>query len=132
MQKHILVIDDEPEIRSALSQFLGLKGYRVSAVGTGEAALRVLRTDPPHLVISDLQMEDTDGLVLIEQLKECLPSVPVMLLTGVAFDPEVVRENLSKKVSSYMSKTASLQEIVTEVRRLLGDALPPAADAARP
>jgi DNA-binding NarL/FixJ family response regulator len=77
-------------------------------------------------------MEDTDGLVLIEQLKECLPSVPVMLLTGVAFDPEVVRENLSKKVSSYMSKTASLQEIVTEVRRLLGDALPPAADAARP
>jgi len=122
MSKHILVIDDEADIREALTQFLTLKGYRVSAVGTADEAQRIAKEDAPQCIISDLQMEDTDGLVLIEKLKTMLPNVPVMLLTGVAFDPEVIRENISKKVSSYMSKTASLHEIAREVRRLLGEA----------
>jgi two-component system response regulator GlrR len=121
MKKHILVIDDEADIREALTQFLTLKGYRVSAVGTADEAQRIAKEDAPQFIISDLQMEDTDGLVLIEKLKATLPNVPVMLLTGVAFDPEVVRENISKKVSSYMGKTTSLHEIVREVRRLLGE-----------
>ena len=127
MIKHILAIDDEADIREMLKQLLSLEGYRVSSVGTADEARAVAREDPPQLIISDLQMEDSDGLVLIEELKDILPEVPVMLLTGVVFDPEVVRENIRKKVSSYLDKTTSMSEILAEIRRLLGE---PAVTAA--
>jgi CheY-like chemotaxis protein len=80
-----------------------------------------VKKDPPQLIISDLQMEDTDGLELIEQLKEILPGVPVMLLTGMIFDPDVIEENINKKVSSYIEKTVPLHKITQEAQRLLGD-----------
>lgn len=121
MKKHILAIDDEPDIRDLLTEFLSVKGYRVSATGSSDEALRIAREDPPQLVISDLQMEDTDGLVLIDQIKEIRSEVPVLLLTGVVFDTEVVRETIAKKVTSYLDKTTPLQRILQEVRRLLGD-----------
>ena len=121
MTKHILTIDDEPDIREMLQQGLTMEGYRVSAVGSADEARRIVREDPPQLIISDLQMEDVDGLVLIEELKQVLPEVPVLLLTGVSFDPEVVRENIHKKVSAYLEKTTSLDRIFGEIRRLIGD-----------
>jgi hypothetical protein len=48
-----------------------------------------------------------------------VPNTPVMLLTGVLFDPRVARDVLSKKVSSYLPKTSSLSRILAEVQRLL-------------
>jgi CheY-like chemotaxis protein len=120
MSKHILVIDDEADIRDLLARYLASCGYRVTpAALAAEAQATVLR-DPPDLIISDLQLEDMDGLEMIAQLKAGLPDVPVILLTGVLFDPQVVRENLSKKVSCYLEKTSSLSKIMEAVRRLLG------------
>jgi DNA-binding NtrC family response regulator len=119
MTKHILSIDDEVDIRELLQEILTLRGYRVSVAGNAEEARRIVKSDPPQLIISDLQMEDTDGFELIEELKTVLPDVPVLLLTGVIFDPEVVRDTIRTKVSSYLDKTASLDDILNEVERLL-------------
>jgi two-component system OmpR family response regulator len=124
MKKHILLIDDEADIRDMLGQVLTLKGYRVATAATGAAALRLAKEDPPHLVLCDLQMPDTDGLVLIDQLKQILPQVPILLLTGVVFDTEVVEANVGKRFDAYLSKTASLQRLIQEVRRLLGEDKP--------
>ena len=49
-----------------------------------------------------------------------LPKTPVILLTGVLFDPHVVEDNLKWKISSYVSKTAPLQSLVDEIRRHIG------------
>jgi DNA-binding NarL/FixJ family response regulator len=65
-------------------------------------------------------LEETDGLHLIEQLRVLLPQTPVILLTGVLFDAQVVEDNLKWKISSYVSKTAPLQSLVQEIRRLIG------------
>ena len=92
MKKHILVVDDEADIRDLLMQILEHSGYRVSAVATAIEALRLAAKDPPQLIISDLQLEDSDGLDMIELLKAMLPNTPMMLLTGVFFDPKVVRD----------------------------------------
>jgi DNA-binding NtrC family response regulator len=130
MKKHILVVDDEADVRDVLAQALTVKGYRVTAAETGHEALRLVKSDPPQLLISDLQMEDADGLELIEEIKTTFPNLPVILLTGMIFDAEVVRDTISKKVSCYLEKTSSLQRVTTEVQRLLGDAKPAAAPAA--
>jgi CheY-like chemotaxis protein len=121
MKKHILVVDDEADVRDVLAQALTIKGYRVTAAGAGHEALRLVKADPPQLLISDLQMEDADGLELIEEIKTEYPDLPVILLTGMIFDADVIRETISKKVTSYLDKTCSLQCVTQEVQRLLGD-----------
>ena len=120
MKKHILIVDDEADIRDLLGEFLTKSGFRVTATGSAAEALSIVRTDAPDLIISDLQLEDADGLEMIAQLKAALPNTPVMLLTGVLFEPQVVRDSISKLVSSYLEKTVPLKRILQEVRRLLG------------
>jgi DNA-binding NtrC family response regulator len=108
-------------VRDVLAQALTVKGYRVTSVETGHEAFRAAKADRPDLLISDLQMEDADGLELIQQVKEVYADLPVILLTGMIFDKDVIRDTISKKVSAYIEKTASLQRVTQEVQRLLGD-----------
>mgnify|MGYP003349617614 CR=1 FL=1 len=117
--QHILTIDDEPQIRDILKQVLTASGYRVTDVESAPAALAVVRDDPPDLIITDLQLEESDGFDLIEQAKQLAPSTPIMLLTGVLFDPAVVQRLGEVKIAAYVDKTASLDHIVKEVRQLL-------------
>ena len=119
MKKHLLIVDDEAEIRDLLGLFLTSHGYQVTGVETAVEALRFVKTTKPDLIISDLQLEDSDGLEMIEQLKATLPDTPVILLTGVLFDPEVFRDTLSKKVSVYLMKTSPLSKIKAEIEQLL-------------
>ena len=119
MKKYILVLDDEELIRDLLSQMLNDNGYRVSSVATVAAALKSARQEQPNLVISDLQLEDGDGLEMIDQLKTEYPETPVILLTGVLFDQETVDKVLSKKVDCYLEKTSPLSKIRDTVSSLL-------------
>jgi two-component system response regulator VanR len=119
MKKHILIVDDEVEIRDLLGLYLTSNGYQVTAFETAMEALRFVTTNQPDLIISDLQLEDSDGLEMIEKLKATLPNVPVILLTGVLFDAQVFRDTLSKKVSAYLMKTSPLAKIKEEIERLL-------------
>jgi DNA-binding NtrC family response regulator len=127
MKKHILSVDDEADIRELLQEVLTIKGYRVSTAAEPEQAKKVAKEDPPQLIIMDFQIEEGDGFVLIEELKKLAPNTPIMLLTGAVFDRQVVRDTILKKVACYLDKTASLNTIVSEIQRLLGD--PPDAPA---
>ena len=118
-KKHILIVDDERPIRELVAEYLIARGFRVTAVCSAAEAHKIARDDAPQLVITDLQLEDSDGLELVEQLKNVRPDMPVILLTGVLFDQKVVDERISKKVSAYVSKTSALSELLTEVLRLL-------------
>lgn len=120
MKKTILHLDDEAEIRELLVQYLSARGYRVISVASPTEAMRSARQDPPDLVITDLQLEDADGLEVVDQLKSVLPNTPVILLTGVLIDPHVAQETVGKKVAAYIEKTASLTVLVNEVKRLIG------------
>lgn len=124
MKSHILIVDDEANIRDLLGQFLSGAGYRVTAVASPDDALEAARREPPDLIISDLQLEDADGLEMITKLKAALPDKPVILLTGVLFDPKAVNEVIKAKVACYLEKTSTLAQILEAVRRLA----PPPSD----
>ncbi|HNC24684.1 MAG TPA: response regulator [Opitutaceae bacterium] len=121
MKKHILIVDDEADIRELLAEYLSQFGFRITAVGSPDEAERVVEKDLPNLIISDLQLEDSDGLSMVRAIKNKRPDMPVLLLTGIHFDPEVVRTKLSKTVTSYLQKTVALERIVAEVRHLLNE-----------
>lgn len=120
VRKHILAIDDELPILDLLHEYLKGQGYRVSTACTALEARRIAEADQPLLILCDLQLAETDGLHLIAQLRPLLPTTPVILLTGVLFDAQVVEDNLKLKISSYVSKTAPLQSLLLEIRRLIG------------
>jgi DNA-binding response OmpR family regulator len=120
MKKHLLIVDDEAEIRDLLGEFLTLQGYRTTIAASTDEAQKAVTRDAPDLIICDLQLDDSDGLTLIQQLKKAIPTTPVLLLTGVYFEPSVVRDVLSKTVAAYLYKTTPLKEILATVEQLVG------------
>jgi DNA-binding NtrC family response regulator len=121
MKKHILSVDDERDIRELLQESLGMQGYRVSTAATPDEARKIAKADRPDLIILDFQIEESDGFVLIDEFRKLYPNIPLMLLTGAVFGKGAVREVIEKKVASYLDKTASLSQILEEIRRLIGD-----------
>jgi DNA-binding NtrC family response regulator len=118
--KHILTIDDETQIREILRQVLVTAGYRVTDVASADEALQVVQADPPDLIITDLQLEESDGFDVIAQMKQLRPQTPIILLTGVLFDPSVVKRLGEDKIAAYIEKTSSLERILGEVRKHAG------------
>jgi len=79
---HILVVEDDPDIRDAVAFTLETAGHSVTAVGDGPAALAELDRHAFNLVVSDLRMQPMDGLQLLDAIRAGHPQLPVMLMTA--------------------------------------------------
>ena len=80
--EHLLVADDDREIRHLLSEYLSQAGFRVTAVGDGKAMRRALEAHRIDLVVLDLMLPDEDGLALCRELRGRSNSLPVLMLTA--------------------------------------------------
>lgn len=120
MSKLVLHLDDEPAIREILAATLAAQGYRVASAATPTEALAAAQQERPDLLISDLQLEEGDGLETISQLKALIPGLRVIILTGVLIDPRVARQSVASNVDCYLAKTGSLSQILDAVQRLIG------------
>ncbi|RMG67555.1 MAG: hybrid sensor histidine kinase/response regulator [Calditrichaeota bacterium] len=80
----ILVVDDEEMIRTVFQQSLELWGYQVDVAANGKIALEKCRTVPYHMVITDLNMPEMDGMMLLQKLKDEWPFIEVLVVTGYA------------------------------------------------
>ncbi|MBI5772194.1 MAG: sigma-54-dependent Fis family transcriptional regulator [Verrucomicrobia bacterium] len=84
MSTQILVVDDEPGIRSMLEKILAKAGYAVSEADSGAALKNLLGSAPPDLVLLDLKLPDASGLDLLDLMKQQWPETEVVVLTGFA------------------------------------------------
>jgi CheY-like chemotaxis protein len=121
MSKLILHLDDEPAIRELFALALADQGYRVISASTPAGALAAAAENRPDLVITDLQLDEGDGLEVITQLRTQLPAVPVIILSGVLIDPRVAKKSAALHANAYLPKTSPLARILDEVRRLIGE-----------
>ncbi|MFZ9682549.1 MAG: response regulator [Cephaloticoccus sp.] len=115
----VCYVDDEAKIRELLTGFLTAKGYRVTTAASVHEAVRKAQADPPNLLVSDLQLEDGDGFEIITRIKRDRPDLPVILLTGVLFDEEVVDKVIRELVTCYLEKTPPLTKIGDAIKSLL-------------
>jgi DNA-binding NtrC family response regulator len=121
MPKHVLCIDDDPEVCRHLQKILALEGFRVTTAVSTDDARKVLRADPPQLVITDMKRDgEREGLVFAEEIRRTLPGVPIVLFTGFPFDNGERRELVGNVISGCVSKTAPVDALLKEVRRLAG------------
>ncbi|MFO0581260.1 MAG: sigma-54 dependent transcriptional regulator [Anaeromyxobacter sp.] len=79
---HVLIVDDEVNIRRVLAAMLRREGYEVTTAGDGEQALAVLQKTPVHVVVTDLVMPRLGGMELLRKVAADFPDVPVILITA--------------------------------------------------
>lgn len=116
----ILVVDDNPDLRSYVSGILKRRGYRVKTAANGALGLAAARANTPDLIITDLMMPEVSGLELIQQARadETLSGIPIILLTAKA-DSETRIEGAEQGADAYLSKPFNDRELLAEVRNLL-------------
>ena len=114
---HIAIVDDDPRIRKRLHAFLEKEGFRATAVGDGEGLREMVETDPPDLVLMDLQLPGEDGLSLTRFLRE-RTDIPVLILTGKGDTIDRV-VGLEMGADDYLAKPFSLRELLARIRVIL-------------
>jgi len=83
-EKHILLLEDEPDTRAMMEAMIRSGGYRVTAVETGNAAVTAAREDPPDLVVSDLNVPGLDGIKFIAMLRHIRTfEAPIIVVSGL-------------------------------------------------
>ncbi|MFC0120160.1 response regulator [Pseudoalteromonas xiamenensis] len=119
MNKKILVIDDEPKIRSFIRISLHAEGFTCVEATTAKEGLQMFNDEKPHLIILDLGLPDQDGYQVLRELRQS-SRVPVLVLT--ARDEEAQKIKLLEGgANDYLSKPFGVKELVARIKVLLRD-----------
>jgi two-component system KDP operon response regulator KdpE len=124
----VLVVDDEPQIRRAISLNLGARGYEVFEAATGERALDAVAVERPAVVLLDLGLPGMNGIQVIEALRGWT-TVPIIVLT-VRDDERSKVEALDAGADDYVTKPFGMAELMARLRATLRRA--PGNDAESP
>ncbi|WP_347354657.1 response regulator transcription factor [Intrasporangium sp.] len=130
MTRRVLVVDDEPQIRTLLRAYLETEGFAVTEARTGAEALQLAldRADPPDLILLDIGLPDLDGLDVLTTLRR-QSDVYVILVTARAEEVDRI-VGLSVGADDYVTKPFSPREVVARVRSVLRRARPMVGTAA--
>jgi two-component system, NtrC family, response regulator AtoC len=99
----ILTVDDEPEILSALTEFLTLQDYDAVAAQTAHETFTAVAVAPPDVVLLDINMPIVDGVRILRHLRMMYPQLPVVMVTGNA-DIEVAGDTLKLGAFDYVTE----------------------------
>ncbi|HOF87486.1 MAG TPA: response regulator [Armatimonadota bacterium] len=128
MAQRILIIDDEPDIRSLLAVMLTTEGYHVDEVNGGKDGIERLSRESYDLIILDIMMPEMDGWEVCRQIK-CHPragDTPVLILTVRAQPLDRVIGLEVVQADEYVTKPFTRQHLLAVVNRLLGAPVPEA------
>jgi DNA-binding response OmpR family regulator len=114
---HILVVEDDARVRSALLRALTERGYATSSAPTGMAGLRAAVEDRPDLVVVDLGLPDVDGLEVLRMLR-AVSETPVIVATARGEESEIVRA-LDAGADDYLVKPFGADQLDARIRAVL-------------
>ncbi len=113
----LLLVEDDHALANALLQALQKQGYVANAVGTGEAAIYIISTDPPDIVILDLGLPDIDGISVLKRIRKKHAGLPVLILTARAqLDDKII--GLDSGADDYLPKPFEMSELFARLRVL--------------
>jgi DNA-binding response OmpR family regulator len=111
----ILLVEDDRPLANGLKKALQQQGFAVNDVETGKAALHVVDTETPDLVILDIGLPDIDGLSVLRTLRKKHPELPVVLLTARdSIDDKVA--GLDSGADDYLAKPFDVTELLARLR----------------
>ncbi|MCU0476725.1 MAG: response regulator transcription factor [Anaerolineae bacterium] len=118
----LLIVDDEENIRSALSTFLARLGYRVLSASTGSEALAIVERQEPDLVLLDVILDESNpaqmsGLEVCQRLRSRSRFIPIIMLTSY---PEWQVESLGQGAIAFITKPWDNNALANQIRATLG------------
>lgn len=116
----VLIIDDDPEVRTLMTTFLTAKGFEVSSAKNGAEGLAQAQANQPDLISLDIIMPGMDGFAVIQQLREdpFFRDVPIMVLSGM-ITSDAHHKAIDAGVRTFVSKPFDYREIVFKIRTLI-------------
>jgi len=116
----LLLVEDDHAIRDMLKMFLMTKKYTVLEAEDGATALQQLNQTNPDLLVLDWMLPDTDGLQLMQKIRETSvhKDLPILMLTARAEETDKIK-GLDKGADDYMTKPVSLKELDARIRALI-------------
>jgi DNA-binding NtrC family response regulator len=114
----VLLVDDDPGVRSLLVRLLRAQGHETAEAESGVKALEFLEESNADLVVSDLRMPGMSGLALLELVKKRVPHVPIVLLTAYA-SPETTVDAVQLGAFDYLEKPFRNDVLLSVVERAL-------------
>ncbi|HEU5087915.1 MAG TPA: response regulator transcription factor [Roseiflexaceae bacterium] len=113
----MLIVDDDPKIRSVLERGLRFEGFDVHVARDGQEALRIARAKPLDLVVLDVMLPGMDGLEIARRLRRGM-NTPILMLTARDAVPDRVA-GLDSGADDYLIKPFDFEELLARVRALL-------------
>jgi DNA-binding response OmpR family regulator len=121
MAKRVLIVDDEPNIVTALEFLLQKRGYEVHAAASGEEALRLVEAERPDVVLLDVMMPARSGYDVAQRIRERPDWGPIKIVMLSAKGRQAeVDKGLSLGADLYITKPFSTQELVAKIDALWG------------
>ena len=114
-RSRVLVIDDEPRIRSFLTRALRSAGFAVTEAASGPQGLKAALTGQPDLVLLDLELPGLSGEQVLRHLQHHHPGQAVLVWSATA-DPEAERRCLTLGARGYLPKPLPIQELLSSIR----------------
>ena len=114
---HILVVDDDPQIRKLLHDYFTANELRVSVTSSGQEMAQILVDHAIDLVVLDLRLAGEDGMMLARKLRE-ESAIPIIMLTGVRDEADRVM-GLELGADDYLTKPFSPRELLARIRTVL-------------
>jgi CheY-like chemotaxis protein len=116
----ILIVEDETEVRQLEASILSSLGYEVLQARNGRDALRVMASGPSavHLLLSDVQMPEMDGVELFRQVRAMHPGLRTLFISGYA-DDNTVKDALAEPGVGYIQKPVTPDRLARRVREML-------------
>ncbi|MFA5140222.1 MAG: sigma-54 dependent transcriptional regulator [Elusimicrobiota bacterium] len=119
-KRHLLVVEDDPEMGLLMKMVFENEGYSVALAQTGRDAVRSFETGGPCAVLLDLKLPDMYGLDLLEKLKKIEPDVPMLILTGYG-EIETAVEAIKKGAYHFLCKPFQNAELLLLVKKALAE-----------
>ena len=117
IQPHILVVDDDPQIRALLEDYFTENTLRVSVAANGKQMSTILSDEAVDLVVLDLRLAGEDGMAIARSLRET-SAIPIIMLTGVRDEADRVM-GLELGADDYLTKPFSPRELLARIRTVL-------------
>jgi two-component system response regulator VicR len=123
-KRRILCIEDQPEMIELIRLVLRRHGFQVDGAVGGREGLRMVRENPPDLVLLDLMMPEVDGWEVYRQIRadERLREIPVIAVTAKGRDVDRVVGVQVAGMNDFITKPFGLDDLVTRVQRALDEA----------